>query len=281
MIATSTEIEYFIEVYQTKHVSKSALRLGITQPTLTQSLQKLEEKLQAKLFHRTKQGVEPTAAGTLFYSKAHGLLDSWSSVNRGVKESKTEIQGRFRVGCHQSVGAFTMPTLFKKLNEKAPGIEIDLVHDFSRKITERIVSYNIDLGYVVNPPKHPDLVLKKIGSDRVVFWKKRGLTNVPKRIFADANLAQIENLLGKTYRKNFKDWSLVQTSSLELIRTLTLSGQGMGVIPERVANADGTDLILFDKDLPMFHDEIYLGYRRDLLSSEAGKELVRLASFIL
>ena len=35
MIATPTKIEYFIEIYQTKHISKAAIRLGITQPALT------------------------------------------------------------------------------------------------------------------------------------------------------------------------------------------------------------------------------------------------------
>src|SRR4051812_45090090 len=77
MIATSTEIEYFIESFQTRHISKAAIRLGVSQPTLTQSLQKLEQKLNAKLFFRTKQGVVPTELGTQFYAKANALRDCW------------------------------------------------------------------------------------------------------------------------------------------------------------------------------------------------------------
>ena len=75
MLATATEIEYFVEVYQTRHVSKAAIRLGVSQPTLTLSLQKLEEKLGTKLFHRTKQGVVPTEQGALFYRKAGKFQD--------------------------------------------------------------------------------------------------------------------------------------------------------------------------------------------------------------
>jgi DNA-binding transcriptional LysR family regulator len=281
MLATPTEIEYFIEVYQTRHVSKAAIRLGITQPTLTLSLQRLEEKLGVKLFHRTKQGVVPTERGTLFYKKAHGLIDSWNELHHDLGQSMDTIEGHFKIGCHQSVGAYTLPRFLGNLNKEAPGIEIDLVHDFSRKITERVVSYDIDLGFVVNPVRHPDLVLKKMGDDRVLFWRARDAHSPPKRIFADAHLMQIQSILGKTHSKNFHDWKLVNTHSLELIRTLTLSGQGIGILPERVGKADGADLVPYDSTLPIYEDKIFVAYRKDVLSNRAGLELVRLASFTL
>jgi DNA-binding transcriptional LysR family regulator len=281
MLATSTEIEYFVEVYQTRHISKAAIRLGVTQPTLTLSLQKLEDKLGTKLFHRTKQGVVPTEQGTVFYRKANTLLDSWSEVHRGIQHSSNEVVGRFKVGCHQSVGAYTLPRFLDHLHNHAPGIEIELAHDFSRKITEAVISYTMDIGFVVNPTRHPDLVLKKLGEDRVLFWKKRGAGQLPKRILADVNLFQMQDILGKTHSKEFRGWKLISTSSLELIRTLTLSGQGIGILPERVAKADGADLVPYDPRLPIYEDKIFLAYRKDVLSSKAGRELVRLASFEL
>lgn len=279
MLATSTEIEYFVEVYQTKHISKAAIRLGVAQPTLTLSLQKLEEKVGATLFYRTKQGVVPTEQGTIFYRKSLSLMDCWVEVHKGIQQTTGEIIGRFKVGCHQSVGAYTLPKFFDQLQKHAPGIDVELVHDFSRKITEGVVSYNIDIGFVVNPVRHPDLVLKKLGEDRVLFWKKRGANQLPEKIFADRNLAQMQDILGKTHGREFKGWKLINTTSLELIRTLTLSGQGIGILPERVAKADGADLIPYDSKLPTFEDKIFLAYRKDVLSSKAGKELIRLASY--
>ncbi|MGZ3775045.1 MAG: LysR family transcriptional regulator [Pseudobdellovibrionaceae bacterium] len=281
MLATPSEIEYFIEVYQTRHVSKAAIRLGVSQPTLTISLQRLEEKLGVKLFHRTKQGVVATEQGTLFYKKAHSLIDSWNDLHHDLGQSITALQGHFKIGCHQSVGAYTLPRLLQNLQKHAPGIEIELIHDFSRKITERVVSYDIDLGFVVNPVRHPDLVLKKMGEDRVLFWRAKDTESPPKRIFADVNLAQIQDVLGKTHSKEFKNWKLIHSSSLELIRTLTLTGQGVGILPERVAKADGAELVPYDSKLPVFEDKIFVAYRKDVLSNRAGRELVRLASFVL
>lgn len=281
MIPSPTEIDYFIEIYQTRHISKAALRLGVSQPTLTQSLQRLESKLGTLLFHRTKQGVVPTPNAALFYQHAQSLRDCWAEIQSGVFDGDHEIEGSFVIGCHQSVGAYTLPTLVERLASEAPKINIKLVHDFSRKITEGIVSYQVDLGYVVNPPRHPDLVLKKIGNDQICFWKKRGQTSVPKVIFADASRDQVEELLGKAKGQYFSGWSLVPSTSFELIRTLTHQGLGVGILPERVAKADGADLMIYDKQLPIYHDQIYLAFRKEVLKSKAGQELLRLATFKL
>ena len=130
MIANPNEILHFVEIYKTKHITKAAIRLGITQPSLTQSLKKLEEKIGAALFLRTKQGVVATREGTLFHAKAQKLLESWREVQDGIRHSNQELEGRFRVGCHASVGTYTLPLFFQNLNQFAPKIQIDLIHDF-------------------------------------------------------------------------------------------------------------------------------------------------------
>ncbi len=280
MIATPTEIEYFIEVYNTKHISNASIRLGITQPTLTQSLKRLEEKLTTDLFIRTKQGVLPTAAGKIFYLRAVALQENWESVQNDILKVKNEITGKFKFGCHTAVGSYAIPPLLQKLNEYAPHIELSLIHDFSRKITERLIAYEIDIAYVINPIRHPDLILIKLGDDKVTFWKKRGI-HPPKRLLADQGMLQAESLLSKSKSKIFKDWTILQSASLELIRTLTLNGQGVGILPTRIAKAGGADLVVFGEGLPVFHDELYLAYRKELLMSQAGKELVRLAKIKL
>jgi DNA-binding transcriptional LysR family regulator len=171
--------------------------------------------------------------------------------------------------------------LLNQLSEEAPKIGVKLLHDSSRKITELIVSYQVDLAYVVNPPRHPDLVLKKIGDDRVTFWRAKGHAHPPKNLIADSSREQIEDLLGKTFHKYFRGWNVISSTNLELIRTLTSQGLGVGILPERVATAGDHDLTIYDSRLPSRPDEIFLAYRREVLSSRAGKELLRHASFQL
>jgi len=281
MIPSSTEILNFLELFKTRHLSHAAIRLGVTQPTLSQSLQRLEEKVGSQLFFRTKRGLIPTDFGNEFYLRAKTLLDAWDGLIHQPKNGSLGLEGRFRLGCHSAVAGYTVPRLLKRLNAEAPRIELELVHDISRKITEKLLSFELHFAFVVNPVRHGDLVLVKLGEDRVTFWKRRAAKSVPERLILDTNLAQVDDLLRKTRSKVFPEWSMINTGSLELTRTLIAEGGGVGVLPERVALADGAELEVFDSSLPVFRDEIFLAYRKEMILTASGKKVIEWAKGVL
>lgn len=59
---------------------------------------------------------------------------------------------------------------------------------------------------------------------------------------------------------------------------MVAEGLGVGVIPERVAMPDRYELEIYNKSLPIRPDEIFLAYRKEVMSSRAAKELIGLAS---
>lgn len=278
MIPTPTELQYFTEIFYTKHLTKAAIKLGITQPTLTQSLASLEKKTGSKLFHRSKQGMTVTKEGQALFIKAQDLLQDWNTLASDIRMIREGLSGKLRVGCHQSVAAYCIPKLLSKISETNFNIELELIHDFSKIITEKVLSYDVDIGFVVNPSRQPDLVLHKIGTDRVSFWYNKSRKNLPKRIICDLNLNQINEVLKKSKSKMFKGWSIIQSSSLEVIRSITIAGEGVGIFPERVAHAESNVLSLYEpNELPSFEDAIYLVYRKDALTSRVAKNLVECA----
>ena len=276
MIATETEITYFIEMFETKHFTHAAIRLGVSQSALTQSVSKLEGKIGALLFHRTKRGCLPTEAGKLFFKQAQILQQNWNDLTDSVKNHQRELGGKFRLGCHPSLGIYALPDLMKSLHQKAPGIEILLAHDYSRNLTEKVISYELDLALVVNPVKQRDLVLKKIIEDRICLWKAKYEAHPPQQIFTDMNRSQVQDLLGKRINE-FRNWKIVETSSLELVHAMVVKGVGVGILPERVARPHETSLVLLDKTLPTPRDEIYVIHRSDTLKSAAGRLLIETA----
>jgi DNA-binding transcriptional LysR family regulator len=281
MTPTSTELTYFAEIFRTKHVSAAAVRLGIRQPTLTQSLANLEKKIGVRLFHRSGRGMVPTRAGEKLYSRARTLLGAWQELESDFRVSREGLAGRFRVGAHPSVASYCLPRMLENLERRAPKIELELVHDSSRKITEKVIGYEVDLAFIVNPARRPELTLKKIGEDRVKFFVANGKSKPPKRLFCDLSLAQVESILGKS-GSEFREWTIVQSSSLELVRTLVANGHGVGILPERVARAEGADLKAFrEADLPTFADTIYLAYRKEVFEDATSKALLESARISL
>ncbi len=282
MIPTPNEIKNFMEIFHKEHLTRAALSLGITQPSLTQSLNSLESKIGQNLFHRTRQGMVPTREAKIFYRKATTLLESWNELEADFRVNREQLSGRFKIGAHISVAIYCIPKLIENLDRFEQKIDIELVHDFSKKILEKIISYEIDLGFVVNPVHHPDLVLKKITNDQVQFWVKNGLKKIPKRLICDLSLNQVSELLSTKNKEHFRNWVYLQSESLEFIRESTESGHGVGILPERVAKQSKSVLTRYSvSSNDTFLDEVYLAYRKEVINGEAAKILIQSANIKL
>ena len=57
------DIEYIVAVSNELHFGKAAVRLNVSQPTLSEQIKKLEDHLGLKIFERTKRSVHVTNQG--------------------------------------------------------------------------------------------------------------------------------------------------------------------------------------------------------------------------
>lgn len=264
----NSEIEYFLEVVQTKNFSRAAERLAITQPTLSVAIQQLELRLGTKLFTRTKKGVSLTDAGLTFQSKAQELIQMWSNLKSQTQDVSTSIKGHLRFGCHVSVGLYALSPVVPEFIREFPELEISFEHEISRKILESVVSLKIDLGLVINPIQHPDLVIKKLCDDEVTLWKAESFKlSESTALIMDSNLIQSQSIAKKLKGKFSR---FVTTPSLEIARELALSGGGVAILPSRIAEAhsQGPKLKRIP-GVPVFRDQLSLAYRVERKSNPA------------
>ncbi len=263
-LPTPSELEYFLELAQTQNMSRAAERLGVRQPTLSSALVKLEQKLGTRLLTRTKRGVFLTDSGHNFLNKSRELLQSWKNLTIQTEEQANQIQGHLRVGCHVSVALYTLPMVLPQMCADFPNLEFDLVHDFSRKITEAVISLKLDIGIVVNPVRHPDLIIKKICEDEMTLFSIARLpTANAKILIVDNNLNQTQALLLKLKRKGLHFNRFIYTASLEVARDIAAAGGGVAILPTRVAQLAIGGSLKKMRQMPVFKDEICLIYRSE------------------
>ena len=67
---TIDEIRWMLELFETGKMSKAAENLYISQPALSQCVQRIEQQLGFRLFERSNKGLNPTPTGQLFYEAA-------------------------------------------------------------------------------------------------------------------------------------------------------------------------------------------------------------------
>ncbi|VVC75024.1 HTH-type transcriptional regulator CynR [Aquicella siphonis] len=281
MIPSSTDLTYFLEVANLLNLSRAAETIGISQPSLTLAMQRLETAVGTAILIRHKRGVSLTKAGKQLLLHARKLLQQWDTIKSETLASVHEVQGSFKIGCHPSVALYFLPRVLGDLLESYPDLEIHLKHDSSRKVTEQIINLSVDIGIVVNPVKHPDLVIKKLDDDRITLWKGQGqraiqdIHSSQALLICDPDLMQTQAILRKLKKAGTLPSRLLTTNSLEVIAELTANNCGIGILPEKIARSKHLNPL---PKAPNYDDEIcvlYHGSNRDIKAIQMIVESIR------
>jgi DNA-binding transcriptional LysR family regulator len=270
-----SELRSFLAVAQVGAISKAAATLGVTQPTLSWTIRRLEERFGTEFFIRSKQGVTLTRTGTLFSIRAHSLLRSFEQLEIDMRAEQETVRGRYSIGVYPTLAGHTLPQFLPQLLSGWPDLEISIGHGSSHLITNGVVELRYDLGIVVNPPQNPNLTIVNLYRDKVGLWGargtnwKRGQKRVP--IICNPEMPQVDSILNALYRKGwFSDCRLVHTTDLQVISELTAAHCGYGILPRSVAKQQKSAVLVPVLDGPWIDDQIALIWRGDSQKSRAS-----------
>jgi DNA-binding transcriptional LysR family regulator len=281
MIPSPAELTYFVEVAATLNISRAAERLGISQPSLSLAVKRLEDAVGVALLVRSKSGVSLTRSGQQFVIEARQLLDNWERVRGDAVRQETELTGRYSLGCHESVALYTFPQILPTILETNPHLSFKLTHGLSRQVTDDVIGFKIDFGIAVNPVEHPDLVIKLLAKDEVELYTGPTKTplNDPKSnaaiLISDPDLMQSQSLYKQIRKKGWDFPRTLTSSNLEVIASLVAAGSGVGILPGRVAGRNQEQKLRRLGGGPKYADRICLVYRADAQKTRASKNLIK------
>jgi DNA-binding transcriptional LysR family regulator len=148
---------YFVAVAEQQHFGRGALRLGISPPTLTHQIKKLESQLGVRLLKRKgNTKVVITEAGQRFLIGAREALRQFEEAAAIARQAGRGEVGRLQVGFMLSVlGAGLMPRWIGAFQQTHPAIDITM-----RKLSPvaqiaGIVRNELDAGFTRAPHKYP------------------------------------------------------------------------------------------------------------------------------
>lgn len=254
------DLKYFYETAQSLNISHAAIRLGLSQPSLSQAIKRLEDCVGEKLFFRKKTGVNLTPAGQRLLTHTREMIHLWERVKTQAKNSMELIQGRIRLGCHPSIGASILPTFLPAVLKKYEDLEFEFVHDLSRKITEEVASLRLDIGIVINPQPYPQLLIKKLGFDVVSLWsaeKGRSVRDLKKNftLLVNSELSQVQFIREKLASMSIHATRVIESKDLELLAELASHRCGIAILPANVASRSPYRLYPIGA-APSYRDEV-------------------------
>ncbi len=147
---------YFVALAEEQHFARAAERLGITPPTLTHQIKKLESQVGAKLLDRTGNRNVLTGAGQRFLTEAREALRHAEQAAALVRQAGRGELGHLQLGFVISVFcADSLQCLIGAFEEAHPAIEIAIHKLAPMAQIAGITRKELDAGLTRTPRKYP------------------------------------------------------------------------------------------------------------------------------
>lgn len=146
---TLQQMEYIVAVYRVRHFAKAAEMCGVTQPTLSAMIQKLEKELGVKIFERSSQQVTPTAIGKLIVEQAWKVITRANRIKDIVAEEEQSLSGVFKIGILPTIAPYLLPRFFTKLEKANPDIDFHILEMKTAEIKKALNRGEIDAAIAV------------------------------------------------------------------------------------------------------------------------------------
>jgi DNA-binding transcriptional LysR family regulator len=242
------QLRTFLVVAEEGNVTRAALRLGLTPPSVSAQLKHLEEELRIQLFIRTSQGMRLTEHGTLLRSRAEQVLDAAAALVGEAARLQTHLVGQVSFGLNATPEVLRAGTIAAHLQTASPGITLQFVASVSGKIVEALHTETLDIGYGFGPITDTSLIARRVDVvELVVAVPRRWAQQVAQAEWADlaalpwlyADLyCPFQDMIAQLFAQRQLDYHRVMLTDDEATKcALVSAGVGLALLERSEAEA--------------------------------------------
>ena len=146
-------LETFVVLVEEGHFTRTAERLFMTQPGVSQHLKKLEQQVGVCLLNRVGKGFELTLAGERLYRHGVQLKGEQQQLVSTLLDDQPE-RGPCRFACSGTLAMHLYAPLLA-IQQQSPGLTVSLEAAPNQRILEAVLENRVDLGIVTEQPVSP------------------------------------------------------------------------------------------------------------------------------
>ncbi|MEU5687214.1 LysR family transcriptional regulator [Streptomyces venezuelae] len=283
------QLHYFVAVAETRHFTRAAEEVHVSQPSLSQQIRALEKELGAELFSRARGNITLTDAGEALLPLARRILADADTARIEVQELAQLRRGRIRLGATPSVCTGLLPDVLRAFHDRHPGIQLLIEEGGSHDLVRELARGALDLALVVLPLPSPSpalTTLELLREDLVVVSApgSRSLGNTVRiadlqgeRLVMFRHGYDLRELTVSACRaEGFEPEFAVEGGEMDAVLGFVRAGLGVAVVPRMVAERSGPDLRMTPLAKPSLHRTIALAHRSDVAPPRAARELQRM-----
>ncbi|SEA72538.1 DNA-binding transcriptional regulator, LysR family [Oribacterium sp. KHPX15] len=140
---TIKQMTYFLSVCKTQNLSRSALELYVSQPTLSVTIKELEEETSAQLFTRKGSRLSLTEAGRRLRDEMKKVMDQYDRMNSMIN-SGILTRDCLRLGYSTIIGSEAIPLIYKSFTEKNPSIHLEITEGAGWNLLQKLDEEELD-----------------------------------------------------------------------------------------------------------------------------------------
>ncbi|MGW2056884.1 LysR family transcriptional regulator [Streptomyces sp. NPDC001840] len=279
------QLLYFVAVAETRHFTRAAERVHVSQPSLSQQIRALEKELGAELFSRARGNVALTDAGKALLPLARRILADTETARHEVQELAQLRRGRVRLGATPSVCTGLLPDVLRTFHDLHPGIQLLIEESGSHDLVRELARGALDLALVVLPlpSASPALTTVELLHEDLVVVSSAAVAP-PDRPLRIADLEgeplvmfrhgyDLRELTVAACRAaGFEPSFTVEGGEMDAVLGFVRAGLGLAVVPSMVA-ARARDLRVTALARPGLRRTIALAHRSDVAPPRAAREL--------
>lgn len=245
------QLRYFLQVAQRQNFTRAAEDLGISQPALSRSIQKLEEELGQPVFVRQARSLSLTDAGALLQSRAQQVLTILDDTRAEITDDGQS--GRVRVGAIPTIAPYFLPEVLREFSAKFPRATLIVHENTTDALLKRCRQGEIDLAVLALPLPAKYLEVEALFQEELLLVLPPGHPLVKKRevrlndvesypfVLLDEAHCLSDNIRSFCRERSFQPVAVESTAQLAMVQELVSLSHGISMIPEMARRCDQTD----------------------------------------
>jgi DNA-binding transcriptional LysR family regulator len=239
------DLRVFFAVMESGSLARAGLRLGVSQPAVSQVIADLEHSLKVKLFDRNTRGVEPTLYAKVLVARGRAAFDELRQGVRDIESLSDPGAGEIRIGSHDFLMAGLIATIVDRMGRESPRIAFHAAQGSGPELMALLRERKIDVIIARERPPDDDFVSEMLFNEQFFVvagpesrWLRRRRIDlselVPEPWIMPTPTSSIQPLIAERFRA--KGLTLprmsVVSDSMTLRSALLATGRYISVLPE-------------------------------------------------
>lgn len=150
---TLQQMEYIVALDKYRHFVLAAEACGVTQPTLSAMIQKLEEELDVKIFNRDRKNITPTRIGEKIIRQAQIVLNETQCIKEVVADETDSMNGNLRIGILPTIAPYLVPDFIHHFRKTYPHVSLFIDEKENESLLQELHYGNLDI-ILTTPPEN-------------------------------------------------------------------------------------------------------------------------------